>query len=57
MEKWFNIEQLSNTYGSVSGQEKDGKYYLLLDDYFGCAEVEITKEAFNELYKQFGEHE
>lgn len=54
MEKWFNIQQLSNTYGSVSGYEEDGKYYLLLDDYSGHAKVEITKEAFDELYKQFG---
>lgn len=53
MEKWFNIEMLSNTYGSVSGQEENGKYYLLLDDYASCAKVEITKEAFDELYKQF----
>lgn len=55
--KWFNIEGLSNTYGDVSGHEEDGKYYLLLDDYSSCAKVEITKEAFDELYNQFGDND
>lgn len=54
MEKWFNIQKLNNTYGMVSGIEENGKYYLLLDDYSGCAKVEITKDGFDALYEQFG---
>lgn len=54
MEKFFNIEGLENSYGMVSGEDIDGKYYLKLGDYASHSQVEITKEAFHELHKQFG---
>lgn len=44
---------LSNSYGAVTAIEQDGKYYLLLDDYGHTGHVEISKELYIALDKEF----
>lgn len=53
MNSLVNIDGLSNSYGEVFAIEEDGKYYLGLGDYSGCAYVEISKELFEQLNKEF----
>ena len=53
MKDYININGLSNTYGQVFATEKDGKYYLGLDDYSSCSYVEISKNLFKMMKKEF----
>ena len=46
---------LSNFYGEVVAKEKDGKYFLELDDYSGTSNVEISQELFEWIKKEFNE--
>jgi hypothetical protein len=48
---------LSNHYGSVSAVKEDDKYYLLLDDYSGCNEKEISEELFTLIEEEFPEED
>lgn len=40
---------LGNYYGIVCITKKDGKYYMTLNNYDGCDELEISQEAYEAL--------
>jgi hypothetical protein len=44
---------LGNYYGDVVAKEKDGKYFLELDDYSGTGKIEISQELFEMIKKEF----
>lgn len=46
--------KLGNYYGRVYAEEREEKYWLCLDDYSSTNELEISKELFNALEKEFG---
>lgn len=45
---------IGNYYGVVEAVEKDGKYYIRLENWDGFNEKEISKELFDALEKEFG---
>ena len=45
--------RLGNYYGEVVAVEKEGKYYLELDNYDGTNEVEISQELYKMIEGEF----
>lgn len=44
---------LSNSYGAVTAIEHQGSYYMLLDNYGHTGSVEISRELYLALNKEF----
>lgn len=44
---------LSNTYGTVVALERDGKYFLQLEDWSGPDVVEISEKLYKMIEKEF----
>lgn len=44
---------IGNYYGTVEAYSQLGKYYMVIDDYNGNDQVEISEEFFNAIRKEF----
>lgn len=44
---------LGNYYGEVIALERDGKYFLQLEDWSGPSEVEISEKLYKMIKKEF----
>jgi hypothetical protein len=44
---------LSNYYGDVVAREKDGKFFLELDNWDGTNRIEISQELYEMIKKEF----
>jgi hypothetical protein len=44
---------LGNYYGDVVARERDGKYFLELDNWDGTGKIEISQELFEMIKKEF----
>jgi hypothetical protein len=45
---------IGNYYGSLVAVERDGKFFLELNDYDGIDSIEISKKLFKLLQKELG---
>jgi hypothetical protein len=48
---------LSNYYGSVEAYEKDGKYFMSLENWDGDDIIEVSEEFYKAIEKEFGGEE
>lgn len=44
---------LGNFYGEVIAYEKDGKYYMGLDNYDRMAQIDISETFYREIEREF----